>query len=202
MVPDYAVIAKISLYSFGFQDAQPLSQKIVTTYKLCSEQLSSQHHYDYGMRAVKSVLTAAGNLKRKYIEQDESELMLRAIKDVNLAKFLAHDLPLFSNITSDLFPGVVLPKPDYDAMMNCMQKQLKLKNLNGPSYFIEKIIQLYEMITVRHGNMLVGTTGTGKTTVSDILGKALTTLGKGDSHDDPWYKTVKIQTLKPKSVTM
>jgi dynein heavy chain len=50
--------------------------------------------------------------------------------------------------------------------------------------------------------MLVGTTGTGKTTVSDILGKALTTLGKGDSHDDPWYKTVKIQTLNPKSVTM
>ncbi|KAF3429654.1 hypothetical protein E2986_08409 [Frieseomelitta varia] len=201
MVPDYAMIGEITLYSFGFIDAKNLAEKIVHTYKLCSEQLSSQNHYDYGMRAVKTVLVAAGNLKLKYPRQNESVLILQAIIDVNLPKFLAHDIPLFNGIYTDLFPDTSLPEPHRDELIELAKVVLEKRNLQATPWYMEKIIQIYEMLLVRHGLMIVGNTLSGKTQAYQVLAEALSELsGRRRAVMKEFSTTYKI--INPKAITL
>ncbi|XP_053711973.1 dynein axonemal heavy chain 6-like isoform X3 [Synchiropus splendidus] len=203
MVPNYALIAEVILYSEGFESSKILARKMTQMYKLCSEQLSQQDHYDFGMRAVKSVLVMAGSLKRDNPHLSEDVVLIRALRDSNLPKFLTDDAVLFGGILSDLFPGVVIPEHDYGILHSTIQDSLVKKNLQPLDSMINKVIQLYETMIVRHGVMLVGPTGGGKTTCYKILADTLDTLhGAGLSESNPFYQPVRMYILNPKSVTM
>ncbi|CAE6950747.1 sec61a [Symbiodinium sp. KB8] len=154
MVPDYCLIAEIILYSEGFGSATALARKMVNLYSLSSEQLSKQDHYDFGMRAVKSVLVMAGQLKRKYPALVEDVTLIRALRDSNVPKFLSFDLPLFFGIISDLYPEVDVPYVDYGSLQKEIENQMRLSKLQVVPSFVGKIIQLLETQLVRHGVMV------------------------------------------------
>uniref|UniRef100_A0A3B4BJC9 Dynein heavy chain hydrolytic ATP-binding dynein motor region domain-containing protein n=1 Tax=Periophthalmus magnuspinnatus TaxID=409849 RepID=A0A3B4BJC9_9GOBI len=89
--PDRQLIAQVMLYSQGFRTAEILAKKIVPFFKLCDEQLSSQSHYDFGLRALKSVLISAGNVKRERIQRIKREKLERG-EDVDENE-IAENLP-------------------------------------------------------------------------------------------------------------
>ena len=77
MVPFYALISEIVLYSQGFTEARELSIKMAALYQLSSQQLSQQPHYDYGLRAIISVLLMAGGNKRTNPDLGEDVILVR-----------------------------------------------------------------------------------------------------------------------------
>lgn len=202
MVPNYALIAEIMLFAEGFGDAKTLSQKMCKLYILCSEQLSQQPHYDYGLRAVKSVLVMAGSLKRSNPNLPEDLVLIRALRDSNVPKFLAEDLPLFAAIVQDLFPGVSIPSNDYGELQVALEEELLRAGLQKVPEFIGKIIQMFDIFNIRFGATLVGPAGTGKSTIYQILAKLMTNLRVEKNSSNPEFQRVTYKILNPKCITM
>ncbi|CAL6104222.1 Dynein_heavy chain [Hexamita inflata] len=163
VVPDYSLISEIILFSQGFTTAKPLSRKVVQLYKLSSEQLSQQNSYDFGMRGVKSVLSMAGNLRRKFPDQSEEMVLIRAMQDSNLPRMIAEDRDLFMGIVQDLFPNVVYQKTANNDFVQCIERSMKNHNYQLNNVFIEKINQVFETCQIRHGVLLMGPAKSGKT---------------------------------------
>ncbi|BBN19721.1 hypothetical protein Mp_8g13060 [Marchantia polymorpha subsp. ruderalis] len=201
MIPDYALVAEVMLFSEGFANAKVLSRKMVKLYKLSSEQLSQQDHYDFGMRAVKSVLVMAGALKRANPDLVEDVVLIRAFKDSNLPKFLAQDVSLFLAIITDLFPGVEIPPQDFGELKLAIEECILEGGLQIVDAFVIKVIQLFETMNVRFGVMAVGPTGGGKTTCYRLLRDAMTKL-RVRGHDNPAFQKTHAYVLNPKCIKM
>ncbi|KAM8836943.1 LOW QUALITY PROTEIN: dynein axonemal heavy chain 9 [Spinachia spinachia] len=114
---------------------------------LCKELLSKQDHYDWGLRAIKSVLVVAGSLKRGEPSRAEDQVLMRALRDFNIPKIVTEDMSVFMGLIGDLFPSLDVPR----------QRDLDL-TLQAEDNFVLKI----ELLAVRHSVFVIGSAGTGK----------------------------------------
>lgn len=126
VVPDTGIICEIMLMSEGFNQARVLAKKMNVLYKQAKEQLSKQYHYDFGLRALKSVLVMAGSLKREAQDTPEELTLMRALRDMNRPKFIYEDVPLFLGLISDLFPGMDISKKPYAKKSFIIEEMEKL----------------------------------------------------------------------------
>ncbi|XP_077971534.1 cytoplasmic dynein 1 heavy chain 1-like isoform X1 [Styela clava] len=201
--PDRQLIAQVLLYSQGFRTAEKLASKVVPFFKLCDEQLSRQSHYDFGLRALKYVLVSAGNVKRVRIQtikqekQDrgetvdeaqiaenlpEQEILIQSIMETMLPKLVAEDIPLLNSLLQDVFPNIVYRHDKMQALREEIKKVCEEdylvygENEETGTAWVEKVIQLYQVSQINHGLMMVGPSGSGKSSAWRVLLKALQRL--------------------------
>uniref|UniRef100_A0A8D0HGT5 Dynein axonemal heavy chain 2 n=1 Tax=Sphenodon punctatus TaxID=8508 RepID=A0A8D0HGT5_SPHPU len=199
VVPDSTLIAEIILFGEGFNNCKILAKKVYTLYSLAVQQLSKQDHYDFGLRALTSLLRYAGKKRRVRPDLTDEEVLLMAMKDMNIAKLTSSDVPLFSAIIQDLFPGIECPVIDYGKLKEAIEVELKDKGLQVIPFTMTKVIQLYETKNSRHSTMIVGNTGSGKTVAWRTLQAAMSSLHKTG---DPAYNLVRAFPLNPKAVSL
>lgn len=197
------MIMEIMLFAEGFTTSKGLAKKMFTMYYLMMQQLSKQDHYDFGLRSIKSVLNSAGALKRSDTENTPEDVMLlRAIRDMNAPKFISQDMPLFTALISDLFPGVEPPIVDYGKLQEAIEAELDAGGYQRVPSVITKAIQCYESKLTRHGNMLVGQSLGGKTVAWTVLSKAMGRLHKMGINDNSGslFQPVRPLIINPKAV--
>ena len=201
MLPDLAMIAEVMLSAEGFNEARVLSKKTITLYSLMQQQLSKQDFYDYGLRNLKAVLNMAGTLKRADPGGATSEevILMRALRDMNLPKFIKDDERLFRLLLSDLFPKLELPVSETGELNDAVKVELTEKGLRPHPFLLYKIGQLHDSKQTRHCNMLVGKTLCGKTTAWKTLMYAKTRLAKCGTEG---YVPVMPFVMNPASVTL
>eukprot|EP00522_Entomoneis_paludosa_P000277 CAMPEP_0172474334 /NCGR_PEP_ID=MMETSP1065-20121228/69303_1 /TAXON_ID=265537 /ORGANISM="Amphiprora paludosa, Strain CCMP125" /LENGTH=4205 /DNA_ID=CAMNT_0013232513 /DNA_START=82 /DNA_END=12699 /DNA_ORIENTATION=- len=203
VVPDRKLIAQVMLYSQGIVTAEHLAGKIVDLFLLCSDRMSKQRHYDFGLRALKTLLVTAGSLKRKAIEgkgdlvgeelaaEEEKALIVGACNNI-IPKLVAQDMPVFSEVLRETFPGSEVAQMEHEQAREEIIKICKEKDLVAAESFIQKILQLKQVMEMRHGVMTVGPVGVGKSEAINVLLQVLEKLDgtKGE-----------IYTIDPKAVS-
>lgn len=192
MVPDLILICENMLMAEGFVTAKTLASKFFCLYSLLKALLSAQLHYDWGLRAIKSVLVVAGGFKRAEPDLAEDALLMRALRDFNIPKIVREDEVIFFGLLGDLFPGLDPPRKRDEELESYVVKACKKLGNYPDDIFCLKVVQLEELLAIRHCVFVMGPAGSGKS-------QCWRTLREARDLRDPSSPT-KVVDLNPKAV--
>ena len=181
--PDKELIAEVMLYSQGFKQAKRLAKQTVPFFDQCAQQLSKQAHYDFGLRALKSILVSSGNLKRARLTSDneaaqleeelEPQIIVQSIRETIAPKLIREDVGKMIDIELKAFPGVPYVASSLEKLRTAIQSQAEENHFVLTETWMTKILQLFQIQTVHHGVMMVGNSGSGKSAIWKVLLEAL-----------------------------
>ena len=177
MVPDREMIIRVKLCSVGYTKFSELAKKFDCLYRCSTDQLSKQPHYDFGLRNILSVLRTAGMLKRLQMQTDEYLLLYQTLRKINLSKLVFEDVPLFLALLNDLFPAHDTTSSNDISLEEKMTDSIHQQRLQPVDTWQRKLMQVDDAVKVRHGIMVIGPSGVGKSMLLKVLAGALSSNG-------------------------
>ena len=182
--PDNELIAEVYLFSEGFKHSKQLAQKLIPLFTLSKQLLSPQQHYDWGLRALKAILTVGGQLVQRERTQNkelsfnlEALILIKAIRINTMSKLTFGDSKKFEFLLSDMFPGIKVEDIVYEDLEKAIHETLQELNLESNSKQLSKMLQFHEATNQRMGVVIVGPSGCGKSTIWKVLRKSYEKLG-------------------------
>ncbi|KAI5098641.1 cytoplasmic dynein 2 heavy chain 1, partial [Silurus meridionalis] len=179
--PDNELIAEVILFSEGFKQGKELARKLTAVFNLARELLTPQQHYDWGLRALKTVLKGCGNLlqlqRKQHTQVSESVLVVQALRLNTLSKLTFSDGARFDGLLGDVFPAVDFNEVQYEELRVALHGAYEEAKLEIIPSQVRKALELYEQMKQRMGVVMVGPSGCGKSTVWRLLRAALKRLG-------------------------
>uniref|UniRef100_A0A0N5CE75 Cytoplasmic dynein 2 heavy chain 1 n=1 Tax=Strongyloides papillosus TaxID=174720 RepID=A0A0N5CE75_STREA len=176
--PDNELIAETLMYSDGFKDAKNLATKIVSLFKVCKEMLTNQQHYDWGLRALKTIIKSCGDMLNGDINKNEVNVVIEALSLNTMSKLTYSDSIRFEALIKDVFQNAEKRSPQFTHLIEPLKKAAENKGIKLSSNQINKIFELYEQLKQRMGVVIIGPTYSGKSLLWQILKEALIISGK------------------------
>jgi dynein heavy chain 2 len=129
--PDIELIAETLLFSEGFKHAKKLAAKIVSLFRLSQQLLSAQQHYDWGLRALKTILNTGGQLIQNEIKKGvkldyeaEALLLIKSIRVNTISKLTYSDSKKYDFLQADMFPGIQSEDIAYERLQAAIKEAL------------------------------------------------------------------------------
>jgi len=181
--PDKELIAEVMLFSQGFKRAKEISGQVVPFFDHSAHKLSKQPHYDFGLRALKSVLVSSGGLKRARLQlgdaslaEDtmlEPQILVQSIRETVAPKLIKDDVARLVQVQEQDFPGVEYVPADMTELKAAIAEVMQERYLTMSDAWLTKILQLYQIQRIHHGVMMVGPSASGKSEIWKVLLQAL-----------------------------
>ncbi|XP_046488904.1 cytoplasmic dynein 2 heavy chain 1 [Neodiprion pinetum] len=179
--PDQLDIAGSLLECAGFLEARTLAKQLVETLDLAHKLLSRQPHYDWGLRALRSVLEAVYRTSGKRSDAETTRL-LEGLRIAIMPKLTESDSSKFAALLSDVFPNEkTTNSTSVQSLDNATELSTAVETICKASELgtdiAERCVQLDQQLQARTGVAIVGPPGCGKTLLRRTLVSAMARVG-------------------------